>query len=143
MNEELMAQIKAWGLQKEYVPYLERETGVILLKCRKPMTIIDGDAHGVEMAVTADGVRIWTSRLYLAMLIAKKNQFRIKKFNKEAEVLIPLDRADEFLHKMGARVKWHRKPLDEVGRQALRLHLAAIHLVSRGTFGPSRPEKVS
>lgn len=105
---EMLSKLKTIGLKREYKPYWEEgpKHDTILLECRKPATIIDGIMIGVNMDVYDDAtIGVWTSRKQNANAIAKANGFKIRLLDGEADLFLPVDRADEFLHKMGAKVK--------------------------------------
>jgi len=109
----MVAKLKSIGLTRKYKPFndpanAEREEGreVILLECRKPAKIVDGLLKGAEIDIYDDStVRVWTNQKQKATAIAKANGFRSRLLDGEAEIFIPVDKADMFLHALGAKVK--------------------------------------
>ena len=102
--------LKQLGLKKQFKPYMEAETGVIMLETRKPVRIVNGLLKGCEISLGADGIFcVWTQRKRLANDIAKRyglrNGLRIRLLDGEAELNIPASLADELLPKFGAKVK--------------------------------------
>ena len=126
--DEMKDYLKSLGLKRKYYPYqenTEKELPVILLKSRRPLRFKDGIMSGVEADVwDAQTIRVWTSRKAKANAIANANGFRIKLLDHEAELFIPVDKADQFLHGLGIAVVPNRKPLSEERKKALRERLS-------------------
>lgn len=121
-------KLSSIGLKRSYKPVNdvgngERDPGRerILLECRRPATITDGVMKGAEMDIYDDStVRVWTSQKQKANLIAKANGFKVRLLDGEAELYIPVSRADEFLHGLGAKVKKVMSP-ERIAKMALAL----------------------
>jgi len=112
-KEMMLNTIAAMGLKKRYQPYQDNiETEVILLTCRKPATIDSaGDMNGSEIDIyNPTTIRVWTSQLKKANKLAKDKGFRIRVLDGEAELFVPADRADEFLHGLGAKARKQTSP---------------------------------
>lgn len=137
-------KILSLGLKRRYKPYndernidLPHGKEVILLECRKPATIIDGWLHGAEIDLYgSDTVRVWTSQKHKAMAIAKANGFRVRPLDGEAELFIPVARADEFLHGLGAKVRATRIMTPEQ-RDAARIRLMKVHQARKAGSEPA------
>jgi len=109
-KQEMSDKLLSIGLKRKYKPYWDgdSEHGSICLETRK-FSIVDGELSGSEIDVCDDNtIRVWTSKKPTAMARARENGFKIKLFDGEAELYIPADRADEFLHKLGAKVRMNR-----------------------------------
>ena len=111
------ALLKSAGAMKPFKPYLEGETGALLLKTRKTAIIIDGQLVGSEIAYDRAGMfRVWTPRKKLASRIARSRGLRLRLFESEAELFVPASMADELLPPLGARVTRQLSP--EVAQRA-------------------------
>lgn len=121
-KQEMLDKLKSVGLNKTYKPY--REEGLhdkdsILLQTRHPVKIEDGIMSGSEIDLLDDQtIRIWTSQKNKANKVARDNGFKIKNFDGEAELLVPIEKTDQFLHAFGAKVK---RACSEAQKQALSL----------------------
>lgn len=113
---DMCEHLNGLGLTRRYKPFndpsnVEREKGteIIALECRRPAAIVGGAMNGSSVEVY-DGhtVRVWTSKKAKAMRIARENGFRVRLLDGEAELFIPTNRADEFLHGLGAKVRTTR-----------------------------------
>lgn len=113
---EMTAKLKELGLARRYKPVndpanIDRAAGreVILLEVRRPAKITGGEMSGAEIDIYDRGtVRVWTAQKSKAMRVARENNFRVRLLDGEAELYIPMARADEFLHGFGAKVKTTR-----------------------------------
>lgn len=111
--DEMGAVLKQMGLKRAYKPYAEGENGhwKILLHTRRPVKITKGVMSGVEVdTYDPQTVRVWTNQKQKANAVAKANGFKVRLLDFEAELYVPGDRADEFLHGLGARVKKQLSP---------------------------------
>lgn len=131
-NEEMVSKLSSLGLKRRYKPYndvrnpeLPSGEEKILLECRRPITrALDGVASGTEIDIyDSNTVRVLTPRKTKAMATARANGFKVRLLDGEAELYLPMSRADEFLHGFGAKVKATRNLTPEqraaaVGRLA-------------------------
>jgi hypothetical protein len=110
---QMLSTLKTMGLKRTYRPFndpsnSEREgtDQKILLDTRRPSKIIDGHMKGCDIDIY-DGstLRVWTSRKKKANEIARTNGFKIKNYDGEIDLFLPANRADEFLHSLGAKVR--------------------------------------
>jgi hypothetical protein len=111
-KEEMNATLASMGLKKIYKPFTDNDNtkDIICLTTRKPAKIIDGIMHGSDIDLYDNNTfRVWTSHKNKAIKAAKDNNFKIRPLDGEAELFIPVSRADEFLHSFGAKVKANRK----------------------------------
>lgn len=122
---QLLKHLKDLGLTKVYKPYLEHDNSYkvfICLEVRKPAYIQDGTMHGSQIDLYDNQtIRIWTSQKHKAMKCAKDNGFKIRELTDEAELFIPINKADEFLHSFGAKKKKRYVPNDKA-LEALKAH---------------------
>ena len=133
-KQEMSDKLLSIGLKRKYKPYndeanSEREPDkqIILLEARRPAQIVDGELRGCEIDVYDDStIRVWTNQKQKAKTIAAANQFKIRLLDGEAELYIPADRADEFLHGLGAKVRATRT-LTQEQRDASRERMAKMH----------------
>lgn len=113
---EMTAKLNELGLKRKYKPIndssnVDRSAGdeVILLDVRKPTNIVDGEMNGSEIDIHDNNtVRVWTSRKSKAMAIARAIGCKVRMLDGEAELFLPMSRADEFIHGLGAKVKANR-----------------------------------
>ena len=123
-QQEMTDKLKALGLKKQFFPYTEAETGVILLKTRKPAAIVDGLLVGSEIDLYDNSTfRVWTPQKKKAMAYAKKYLLKIRLLDGEAALFVPVNLADELLPKFGAKVK-HSHPVSPKSAEALRQYRA-------------------
>jgi formylmethanofuran dehydrogenase subunit A len=106
-KEDMANKLKSIGLMKAYKPYLDDENGCISLETRK-FDIIDGSIKGCRIDISDDKVVVWTSQKSKASAVAKAMVYKIRLFDGEAELTIPGNQADQFLHGFGAKVKKNR-----------------------------------
>jgi hypothetical protein len=114
--KQMTDKLSSLGLKRRYKPLnddanTERDAGeeIIKLDTRRPATFVDGFMRGADIDIYDDStVRVWTSQKNKAMAIASSQGFRIRKLDGEAELYLPMARADEFLHGLGAKVKMNR-----------------------------------
>lgn len=122
---QLCEKLKALGLTKTYKPYLEHDNSYkvyICLETRKTAQIVDGHLVGSQIDLYDNNtIRIWTSQKHKAMKLAKENGFRIRELEHEAELFIPINKADTHLHSLGAKVKKKHMP-NAKSLEALRQH---------------------
>ena len=114
-STDMSVKIASLGLKRKYKPYhenTEKARPVILQQTRQPPVITGGGImHGCEMDIHDDQtVRVWTSQKKKAADLARTNGFNVRLLDGEAELYIPIARADEFLHSLGAKVKVNRPP---------------------------------
>lgn len=137
-TEEMISKLKTLGLKRKYKPVndfanSERDSGqeVIMLEVRKPASFVDGYMSGSEIDISDNKtVRIWTSRKNKAAAVARDNNFPVRFFDGEAELYVPLERADEFLHSFGAKVKSKRNFTPEQ-IEAIKMRLSKFRLARR------------
>jgi hypothetical protein len=102
-------KLKVLGLKKQFFPYMEPETGAILLKTKKPAALIDGLLVGSEIDLYDNSTfRVWTPHKKKAMAYAKEYSLRIQPLDGEAELFVPVNLADELLPNFRAKVKGNR-----------------------------------
>jgi hypothetical protein len=127
----MKAQLVSMGLRRSYFPFQEEGEGVseaVLLEVRNPPSFADGVMTGAEIDIYDNHtVRVWTSQKNKAIATARANGFKIRLFDGEAELYIPADKADQFLHAFGARVKKSAPPLTPERLAALRAQIARIN----------------
>ncbi len=122
--DEIQEQLKRLGLRKAYRPYVEPESGRILLKVRKPAQIIEGRLHGAEIDLyAAETFRVWTSKRRKAQALAQKHKLRIRLLDGEAELFVPAALADAILPVFGAKT---RRELTPPQLEAARLRMKQV-----------------
>lgn len=114
MNKQILTEI---GVTKAFFPSVEPESGVVLLRSRRPAMIQDGRLTGSEFALAGNTFRVWTSQTKKARAIAKTHGLRIRELTGECELYIPAVLADAVLPQFGAKVK---RSISEVERVRLR-----------------------
>jgi len=108
---EMAAKLVAMGLKREYKPVWDPESERMGLEVRRPPRFVDGRMSGAEVDLyDTRTIRVWTSKKKKARQIALDNGFKVRLLDGEAELYLPGDRADEFLHQLGAKVRSKRKP---------------------------------
>ena len=72
-TEEILEQLKMLGLRKAFRPYIEPDSGRVMLKVRKPAQIVDGCLRGSEIDLCAtETFRVWTAKRKKANTLAQK-----------------------------------------------------------------------
>jgi hypothetical protein len=105
-TEEILEQFKTLGLRKAFRPYVEPESGRVMLKVRKPALIIDGHLHGSEIDLYAAEIfRVWTAKRKKVKVLAQKHNLRLRLLDGEAELLVPAALADAILPVFGAKTR--------------------------------------
>lgn len=99
--------LSALGCWSQFKPYLEAETGALLLHVHRPVQITpDGRAHGCEIDfIPPSTFRVWTTQARKAKACARHHGLRLRLLNGEAELYIPAQLADSLLREFGAKVK--------------------------------------
>jgi len=121
---EIQEQFKRLGLRKAYRPYVEQESGRILLKVRRPAQIVDGHLHGSEIDLyTAETFRVWTSKKKKAKTLAQKHGLQVRLLDGEAELFVPAALADAILSVFGAKT---RRELTPQQLEAARLRMKQV-----------------
>lgn len=120
---EMQEHLKTLGLKKAFRPCAESETGAILLRTRKPATIVDGLLVGSEITLQGHLFRVWTPRRQLVRMLATEHGLKCRLLDGEAVLWIKPELADELLPKFGAKVK---RQLNAVQKAALNARLAKI-----------------
>lgn len=104
--EEAQEHFRRLGLRKAYRPYQEPETGVILLKVRRPAQIVDGRLQGSEIDLYEPSTfRVWTGRKKKAKAIAQRCGLRARLMDGEAELFVSAALADTVLPAFGAKTR--------------------------------------
>lgn len=93
------------GLKRAYKPFVDGEHDKVCLETRR-FSITDGVLKGSQIDVyDSSTIRIWTSQKKKAKEVGAANKFRVRLFDGEAELFIPAESADRWLHSFGAKVK--------------------------------------
>lgn len=113
INQERMTQILAlMGTKSRFKPYCD--DGFIMLRTKRPVEIKDGVMSGSEIfTYDSKSFKVWTSQKKKANRIAVGHGLEIKLLDGEAEVMVPVDKADELLPMLGAKVKRVASPAQE------------------------------
>lgn len=121
---EIQEQLKRLGLRKAYRPYVEPESGRILLKVRRPAQIVDGCLHGSEIDLySAETFRVWTDKKKKAKTMAQKHGLQVRLLDGEAELFVPAALADAILPVFGAKT---RRELTSQQLEAARLRMKQV-----------------
>ena len=142
-NESMQKHLRGLGLKKTYRPTWENESRTILLKTRRPATIVDGRLKGSEIALTCDGIfQVWTPRVKKARATAKTHGLKVILWDGEAELQVPAHLADDILPEFGAKVKRVVRPLTEARKQALMACLSKNLPIRKGVPTCEPPQNV-
>lgn len=109
-KDGLCFALKTAGLKRNYKPFQDGDGVAILLEVRRPAVLSDGVMKGTEIDVLPGFVRVWTSQKKKAQAIATANRFRVRLYDGEAELYLPIEVADHYLHGLGAKIKSSRVP---------------------------------
>lgn len=101
---DVLTRLQLLGLKKAFKPYIEQETGAVLLRTRKAAQIVDGELSGSEIVFDGSEFRVWTGKKRLAHALAKLHSLKVRLLDGEAELIVPASLADELLPRLGAKV---------------------------------------
>jgi hypothetical protein len=105
-TEEILEQFKTLGLRKAFRPYVEPESGRVMLRVRKPAQIVGGHLRGTEIDLyAAETFRVWTAKRKKAKALAQKHNLRLRLLDGEAELFVPAALADVILPVFGAKTR--------------------------------------
>src|SRR3990167_10608968 len=142
-NKQMQKHLRGLGLKKTYRPTWENESRTILLKTRRPATIVDGRLKGSEIALTCDSIfQVWTPRVKKAKATAADHGLKVILWDGEAELQVPAHLADDILPEFGAKVKRALKPLTEAQRQVLKAHSFGAQRAKKGVPACEPPQNV-
>lgn len=109
-KDQMSATLKKMGLNRAYKPYCDGDRDTIMLETRR-FEIKDGTMKGSQIDIYDAGtVRVWTSQKSKAMALARAGGFKVRLFDGEAELYLPAEKADMYLHSLGAKVKKQLSP---------------------------------
>lgn len=104
--EEVHEHLRQLGLRKTFRPYLEPESGIILLTVRRPAQVVAGRLQGSEIDLyDAETFRVWTPKKKTARAIAARYGLRVRLLDGEATLFVPAALADAILPAFGAKTK--------------------------------------
>lgn len=100
-----LESVRRAGLTLAVKVSLEPESGVIILRTRRPARIEDGYLRGTEIVLHDESTfRVWTDKTVLAVYIARAYpECRLVKMTGECDLYVPGSLADKILPRFGLR----------------------------------------
>ena len=84
-KKQLSEKIQTMGVKKKFKPYMEPESGAVILQARNPALIMNGLLVGSEIDVYDKSTfRIWTGRKQKAKAYAQRYRLIIRLLDGEA-----------------------------------------------------------
>ena len=122
-TDEIKSKMLEIGVKKRFQYYQEAESWVILIRTKKPITLVDGEIDGCAISWQSDRrvFSVWTNKVKRVNAISEQYKIKRRHYNGEAELFVPPMLADEILPKFGARVK---REMSQKQREAAKLGLA-------------------